>query len=93
VDGQGKVEEFSPPPTRKLTATGWRIGRETRADTDSQASVIRTLEDTPFYARSLVSTQLLGAPVTAVHESLNLNHFASRWVQTLLPFWMPRRAK
>ena len=92
-DRHGKVEEFSPPPTHKLTTTGWRIARETRADTGSSASVVRTLEDTPFYARSLVSTQLLGVPVTAVHESLDLNRFASRWVQTLLPFRMPRRAR
>jgi carotenoid 1,2-hydratase len=92
-DRQGKVEEFNSPPTCKLPTTGWHISRETRADIGSSASVLRTLEDTPFYARSLVSTQLLGAPVTAVHESLNLNRFASRWVQTLLPFRMPRRAK
>jgi carotenoid 1,2-hydratase len=45
------------------------------------------------YARALVLTQLLGVPVTAVHESLDLNRFASRWVQTLLPFRMPRRGR
>jgi carotenoid 1,2-hydratase len=92
-DPSGRAEEFSPPPTSRLTTTGWRISRETRADTGSSASVLHTLEDTPFYARTLVSTQLLGVPVTAVHESLDLNRFASRWVQTLLPFRMPRHAR
>lgn len=91
-DRHGDLTEFSPPPASPLPSTGWRIRRETRADTGSSASVIRTLEDTPFYARTLVSTHLLGVPVTAVHESLDLNRFASRWVQTLLPFRMPRRA-
>jgi carotenoid 1,2-hydratase len=76
-----------------LTTTGWRIRRETRADAGGAATIVRTLEDTPFYARTLVSTQLLGVPVTAVHESLDLNRFASRWVQTLLPFRMPRHAR
>lgn len=92
-DRSGRAEEFNPPPARRLPTTGWRISRETRADNGSSANVLRTLEDTPFYARSLVSTQLLSAPVTAVHESLDLNRFASRWVQTLLPFRMPRRAR
>jgi carotenoid 1,2-hydratase len=29
--------------------------------------------------------------VTAVHESLSLDRFRSRWVQYLLPYRMPRR--
>jgi carotenoid 1,2-hydratase len=28
-----------------------------------------------------------------VHESLDLDRFAQRWVQLLLPFRMPRRAR
>jgi carotenoid 1,2-hydratase len=53
--------------------------------------VRQTLEDAPFYSRSLLQTQLLGSPATAIHESLDLDRFASRWVQCLLPFRMPRR--
>jgi carotenoid 1,2-hydratase len=51
---------------------------------------IRTVEDTPFYARSMV---MGGGPESeqVVHESLSLDRFASRWVQTLLPFRMWRR--
>ena len=52
----------------------------------------RTLEDTPFYARSLLDTCLLGEPVHGVHESLDLERFRSGWVQMLLPFRMPRRS-
>jgi carotenoid 1,2-hydratase len=29
----------------------------------------------------------------AIHESVDLDRFASRWVQVLLPFKMPRRAR
>ena len=49
-----------------------------------------SLEDTPFYARSLLTTRLLGATVPAMHESLCLDRFAARWVQAILPFRMPR---
>jgi carotenoid 1,2-hydratase len=37
-----------------------------------------------------VASQLLGQPVVAMHESLSLDRFRSRWVQMLLPFRMPR---
>jgi carotenoid 1,2-hydratase len=54
------------------------------------AEVTRTLEDTPFYARSLVRKRLLGSNALAVHESLDLDRFRQPWVQCLLPFRMPR---
>jgi carotenoid 1,2-hydratase len=31
--------------------------------------------------------------VNAVHESLDLDRFSRRWVQLLLPFRLPRRAR
>jgi carotenoid 1,2-hydratase len=49
------------------------------------------LEDAPFYSRSLLATHLAGSPGPAIHESLDLDRFRSRWVQCLLPFRMPRR--
>ncbi len=94
VTADGAVESFPPPPAVTLPTTSvWRIARATQADHDQQASVIETLEDTPFYARSLVGTHLLGEPVTAVHESLSLDRFRQGWVQVLLPFRMPRIAR
>jgi carotenoid 1,2-hydratase len=41
----------------------------------------------------VLSQRLLGEDVIAVHESLSLDRFRSRWVQALLPFRMPRRAR
>jgi carotenoid 1,2-hydratase len=88
----GEMAEMPSAPAAALpTATIWRMGRSTRADEGRQATVLRTLEDTPFYARSLLQTTLAGETVTAVHESLSLERFQQRWVQTLLPFRMPRR--
>jgi hypothetical protein len=48
------------------------------------------LENTPFYTRSVLATHLLGEPVTAMHESVYLDRFSTRWVQAMLPFRIPR---
>lgn len=102
VDAKGNVDDVELPPRAILRPTMWGIERETRADYDGEtawrgagpgrgATVMATFEDGPFYSRSLLSTKLLGERVHAVHESLSLNRFQSRWVQFLLPFKMPRR--
>ena len=86
----GSVTAIEPPPPTPLAPTKWRIGRGTRCDSGTSVSALRTLIDAPFYARSLLSAHLLGEPVTAVHESLSLARFDRTWVQSLLPFRMPR---
>lgn len=94
IDKHGSVDRFAPPARAELPATSlWHIPRATRSEPrngDSPARVIDTLEDTPFYARSTISAQLLGEPLTAVHESLSLDRFTQGWVRMLLPFRMPR---
>lgn len=87
-DGAATAEailRLAPLPT-----SGWRIRRSTRSDT-GRASVTRTWEDTPFYSRSELATQLLGEPVVAVQESLDLDRFKSPVVQFMLPYRMPRK--
>jgi carotenoid 1,2-hydratase len=85
----GQSEAFEAPPRQPLPATGWRIDRQIRSDTP--ARVRQTLEDTPFYARSLLDCGLDGQRVLAVHESLNLPRLQSPLVQWMLPWRMPRR--
>ena len=93
-DAGGRATAMTPLPVTELPTTSiWRIPRQTGADTSGNTRVLRTLEDTPFYARSMLETQLLGERVTAFHESLSLIRFRQRWVQTLLPFRMPRYAR
>ncbi len=87
VDPRGNCEEFAPPPRADLPRTLWRVARGTRG----AARVRRTLEDTPFYARSGLSARLRGEDTLAVHESLSLDRFQSPLVQAMLPFRMPRR--
>lgn len=87
----GQTSELDPLPSYPLPATLWGIRRR-GISSDERPRIITTLEDTPFYARSLMSQRVSGENVTAVHESLSLTRFSKLWVQCLLPFRMPRRA-
>jgi len=74
-----------------LPGTLWGLARSTRCDDD--ARLVRTLVDAPFYSRSQLDIRIKGVYAPAIHESLSLKRFRSRWVQTLLPFRMPRIAR
>ena len=90
-DEAGRPHPIEVPAGQRLPRTMWFMPRRTRADAEHPARIDRTLEDTPFYARSILKTRLLGENVAVMHESLDLDRFASRWVQSLLPYRMPRR--
>ncbi len=90
ADRAGGLSAFEAPPPAALPMTGWRVRRGTRADAGFAPRVLRTLEDTPFYARSVLATRLLGEEAVAVHESLSLDRFRNKLVQAMLPFRMPR---
>ncbi len=85
----GQVTPFEPPPRRDLPATLWRLPRRMRST--GAVRVIEQLEDTPFYQRAMVRSELLGQPVTSFHETLNVPRLVSPVVQAMLPFRMPRR--
>lgn len=85
----GSIASWEPAARSELTTTGWRVPRTIRSDAGHDR-VIETLEDTPFYARSLVRTRRLGQDVTAVHEALDLDRFAHPIVQKMLPFRIRR---
>lgn len=87
----GTRRDIRPPPAAALPPTGfWRMPRPTRSD-GGAARVVRTFEDTPFYARSLLASTLDGQDVRPVHESLSLDRFRNPLVRLMLPFRMPRR--
>ena len=77
-----------PPPAVTLPRTLWRVPRRISA---GAPTVVDTLEDTPFYARSVIGAEMLGTQVNAMHESLAMDRFTAPWVQAMLPFRMPRR--
>ena len=91
--GQGRdgaLVSRSAPPPHLLKRTLWRVPRYARSDPSQRPKVALTLEDTPFYTRSLVVSQIDGEEVAMMHESLSLDRLRQRWVETLLPFRMPR---
>jgi carotenoid 1,2-hydratase len=89
-DDAGNAVDFLAPSKTRLPSTAWRVSRETRADRGHTVVVMETLEDAPFYARSIIDTHVLGERSKAMHESLSLDRFRRPWVRMLLPFRMPR---
>ncbi|MET0444339.1 MAG: hydratase [Pseudorhodoplanes sp.] len=87
-DDHGRMQPLTPPAIVPLKRTGWRVNRSMRSE--GNAHVIRTLEDAPFYARSVIAAQLASEPVMMMHESLSLDRFRMPVVQAMLPFRMPR---
>jgi carotenoid 1,2-hydratase len=87
ADGVPHEEEL--PLVAPLPRTLWAMHRQTRADR-GHASVIKTWEDSPFYARSTVASRLWGTPVVAVQESISLDRLVNPVIQKMLPYKMPR---
>ncbi|MDP2263309.1 MAG: carotenoid 1,2-hydratase [Hydrogenophaga sp.] len=85
----GRVTGFDAPPLQTLPPTAWRIPRRMRSD--GPVGIAQQLEDTPFYQRAMLHSQLLGETVTSFHETLNVPRLVSPVVQAMLPWRMPRR--
>ncbi len=92
-DRRGGLVVDEAPPAVPLPPTLWRVGREALSEDAAATRLVRTLEDTPFYARSQVAARLFGRTAEGLHESLDLDRFSSPVVQAMLPFRMPRRAR
>lgn len=88
-DRSARPQAEELPMVAPLPNTLWQMERKARGE-HGFARVLRTWEDAPFYARSTLSTRLLGEPVIAVQESLDMDRFASSIVQLMLPYRMPR---
>jgi carotenoid 1,2-hydratase len=89
-DAAGRLEELPPPPRVPLPRTLWRVDRWVQADSADAVREAKRLEDSPFYARAELRTRLFGEDGHAVHETLDADRFATRWVKALLPWRMPR---
>ena len=89
-DAHGGLVERPAPGFVSLPRTLWRLPRQARSA--APARVIATLEDAPFYTRSQIAHEIDGEQVVSVHESLDLNRFASPIVKAMLPFRMPRKS-
>ncbi len=90
VGGDGNVQTIESLARSRLPPTFWRIARNTRAEPGNAPTVRRTLEDTPFYARSILTGQYEGEVAQMIHESLSLDRLRSPLIRAMLPFRMPR---
>ena len=86
----GKLSTFEAPPRVELKPTAWRISRRMRSS--SAVALVSQLEDTPFYQRCILQSQLLGEDVLSFHETLSVPRLVSPIVQAMLPWRMPRRS-
>jgi carotenoid 1,2-hydratase len=87
----GTSQTFESPTLRQaLPSTFWRIGRSIRCDQGSTTRIEQTLEDAPFYARSLLDTHILGERVKAIHETLQPQRLTAWPMHLMLPWRMPR---
>lgn len=89
IAGDGSVRETAVPARRGMSTTFWRMRRHMRAEEDFR--VVSLLEDSPFYARTLLRLRTEEGEADAFHESLSLARFRNPVVQAMLPFRMPRR--
>ena len=71
----------------ELPTTRFGLPRAVRGEAGPM-TLVRTLEDGPFYARSVVSTTLDGSRAMGMHETVSLDRFRSAWVKFLVPFRM-----
>ena len=95
-DGRGRARSFAAERGRELAAstadrlvdlpaTRFGLTRSARGE-GAAIEVVKTLEDGPFYARSVVGTTLGGRRALGMHETLSLDRFRSAWVRFLVPF-------
>ena len=83
----GELVESRADGLVELPATRFGLQRSARSD-GSPIEVVRTIEDGPFYARSVVRTTLAGERALGMHETISLDRFRSAWVRFLVPFRM-----
>jgi carotenoid 1,2-hydratase len=90
LGANGEVRTTNPRDLVALPATLWRVPRLARPLADVSPSLVRTLEDTPFYSRSLLRDRHDGETAQIIHESLSADRLRSPLVRAMLPFRMPR---
>ncbi len=91
ISETGAVAEQAPPLMKSAPPTPlFRMPRRAGADESAGVKIVRTLEDAPFYSRSIVETTIGGIPRRGFHESLSGERLRSPLVRAMLPFRMPR---
>jgi carotenoid 1,2-hydratase len=86
----GTIDHFEPPQRQKLPKTLWGIQGHMRNQNTEGLKVVQMLENTPFYTRSVLNSELLGEKVMSFHETLSVPKLTLASTQLMLPWRMPR---
>ncbi|MEO1136888.1 MAG: carotenoid 1,2-hydratase [Pseudomonadota bacterium] len=90
IQADGRIETDDPKPSVDLSPSSiWRIKRRAGLLGNRPPRIVKTLEDTPFYSRSILE-YASGAAGLTTHETLSCRRLRSPIVKGLLPFRMPR---
>ncbi|MBC8072391.1 MAG: carotenoid 1,2-hydratase [Deltaproteobacteria bacterium] len=81
VASTGAIEPLEHTELVTMPRGFWGVERTARVDAGAELSLLRSLEDGPFYTRELVRTALAGEPVIAMHESLAAHRLRRAWVR------------
>jgi len=81
VTRTGEVEPIEDTWRAPLPRAFWGVRRHARVDALQEATIVRPLEDGPFYTRALVEARIGGEPAVAVHETLAAHRLRRRWVR------------
>lgn len=81
VRPDGSTEPLAETRSVELARTGWGVRRSTRADAGSTPKLRHSLENGPFYTRSLIDTKLGGERVLAMNETLAARRLRQAWVR------------
>jgi len=85
-DGAARPETTSELAT--LPSSLFGLDRAMRSEDARATRLLRTVEDGPFYARSVVETSRHGRRAHGMHEIVSLDRFRAPWVQFLVPYRM-----
>jgi carotenoid 1,2-hydratase len=86
----GTIDHFEAPPRQALPKTFWGIKGHMRNQSSETLAVHKVLENTPFYTRSVLNSELLGEKVLSFHETLSVPKLTLTSTQLMLPWRMPR---
>lgn len=86
----GTIDHFEAPPRQALPKTIWGIRGHMRNPSPETLAVHKVLENTPFYTRSVLNSELLGEKVLSFHETLSVPKLTLTSTQLMLPWRMPR---
>jgi carotenoid 1,2-hydratase len=83
LGSDGQTHDLELNQAVQLGRSRWGIRRQTRFQSGKQPRLLRSLENSPFYTRSLLRWFYASRSAEGVHESMDLDRFRRPWVKFL----------